>query len=51
MRLQLLHAAEADHAHLFIITIADRRKSLAMVKLLPKHFPRLKILVRAVDRP
>jgi len=51
MGLQLVHAAGADHAHLFFITIADRRKSLALVKLLPKHFPHLKILARAVDRP
>ncbi len=51
LRLQLLHAAGAKRCRLFIITLADRAKSIALVKLIKTHFPGLKILARAVDRP
>lgn len=51
LRLQLLHAAGASRCRLFIIALADRAKSIALVKLLKTHFPHLQILARAVDRP
>lgn len=51
LRLQLLHAAGASRCRLFVIALADRSKSIALVKLLKIHFPHLKILARAVDRP
>lgn len=51
LRLELLHAAGAARAQLFIIALADRTKSLALVKLVQIHFPQLSILARAVDRP
>lgn len=50
LRLELLHAAGAARAKVFVITLADRAKSLALVALLRQHFPRLVILARAVDR-
>lgn len=50
LRLELLHAAGASRARLFVITLADEMKSLALVELVQKHFPHLTILARAVDR-
>lgn len=49
-RLDLLRAAGADQAKLFVLAIDDREKSLHIVELLHKHFPHLKILARAIDR-
>lgn len=49
-RLDLLRAAGADQAKLFILAIDDREKTLHIVELLHKHFPHLKILARAIDR-
>jgi voltage-gated potassium channel Kch len=49
-RLDLLHAAGAAQAKLFVIAIDDPEKSLEIVDLLHKHFPHLKILSRAIDR-
>jgi monovalent cation:H+ antiporter-2, CPA2 family len=50
LRLELLHAAGTARARLFVITIADQTKSLALVDLIQKHFPHLVIMARAVDR-
>jgi monovalent cation:proton antiporter-2 (CPA2) family protein len=49
-RLDLLESAGAAHAELIIITLGDHEKSMELVKLVQKHYPRLKIAVSAVDR-
>jgi len=49
-RLELLHAAGADKAQLLIVAIDDEEKSLLIIETAQKHFPNLKILVRAVGR-
>lgn len=49
-RMDLLHSAGAEDAKLMIIAIDNVEKSLHMVDMIHKHFPHLKILVRAVDR-
>lgn len=49
-RLDLLRAAGADQAKVFVLAIDDREKTLHIVELLHKHFPHLKILARAIDR-
>ncbi len=50
-RHELLEAAGADKAKLIIITFDEPEKSLNLVNLVQKHFPNLKILVRAIGRP
>ncbi|MGF1513493.1 MAG: glutathione-regulated potassium-efflux system protein KefC [Elainellaceae cyanobacterium] len=49
-RLDLLHAAGAEHAQLFVIAIDDPDRILKTVDMVQKHFPHLKILARAIDR-
>jgi CPA2 family monovalent cation:H+ antiporter-2/glutathione-regulated potassium-efflux system ancillary protein KefC len=49
-RLDLLESAGAAEAELIIITLGDHEKSLELVKLVQKHFPKLKIAVNAADR-
>jgi monovalent cation:proton antiporter-2 (CPA2) family protein len=49
-RLELLHAAGADKAKLLIVAINDEEKSLLIIETAQKHFPNLKILVRAAGR-
>ncbi|MBW4580918.1 MAG: glutathione-regulated potassium-efflux system protein KefC [Tildeniella nuda ZEHNDER 1965/U140] len=49
-RIDLLHAAGARQARLFVVAIDDRERSLHIVELVQKHFPHLKILARAIDR-
>jgi monovalent cation:proton antiporter-2 (CPA2) family protein len=49
-RLDLLHAAGAEQARLFVVAIDDREKILETVDLARKHFPHLKILARSIDR-
>jgi len=50
-RHELLHAAGAEHARLIIIAFDEPEKNLSLVHTVKKHFPHLKILVRALDRP
>jgi monovalent cation:proton antiporter-2 (CPA2) family protein len=50
-RPELLHAAGAKKAKLIIIAFNDSEKNIALVETVKKHFPHLKILVRAIDRP
>lgn len=50
-RLDLLRAAGAEEASLLILAIDDPKKILEMVETANKHFPQLKILARASDRP
>jgi monovalent cation:proton antiporter-2 (CPA2) family protein len=49
-RLDLLHAAGAGQAKLFILAIDDEKKSLEIVDSVQRHFPQLPILVRAAGR-
>jgi monovalent cation:proton antiporter-2 (CPA2) family protein len=49
-RLELLHAAGAEHAELLVVAIDDVEASLRTVALARRHFPRLKILARARNR-
>jgi CPA2 family monovalent cation:H+ antiporter-2/glutathione-regulated potassium-efflux system protein KefB len=50
-RHDLLHAAGAEKAKLIIIAFDNAEKNIALVDTIKKHFPHLKILVRAIDRP
>ena len=49
-RLELLKAAGADKAKLFIAAIDNPETNLKLVELVRKHFPNLKILARARNR-
>ncbi|WP_440876372.1 monovalent cation:proton antiporter-2 (CPA2) family protein [Thalassotalea sp. PLHSN55] len=49
-RLDLLHAAGAEQAELLVIAIDDGDKIIEMVELAHKHYPKLKIVARAIDR-
>ena len=49
-RLDLLQAAGAAEAKLFILAIADDVKSLAIIKTVQRHFPHVPILARATSR-
>jgi glutathione-regulated potassium-efflux system ancillary protein KefC len=46
-RLDLLHAAGAEHAKLLVVAIDDPEASLRLAELVRHHFPRLKLVVRA----
>ncbi|MBJ91717.1 MAG: potassium transporter [Alteromonadaceae bacterium] len=49
-RLDLLHAAGASDAQLLVIAIDAPDKTLEIVELAHKHFPKLRIAARAIDR-
>lgn len=49
-RPDLLHAAGARRAKLFVLAIDDERRSLELVRTLQEEFPHLRILARAVSR-
>jgi voltage-gated potassium channel Kch len=49
-RPELLAAAGAERAKVFISTIADTEKSLALVRAVQREFPHLHIFARAVSR-
>ena len=49
-RLDLLHAAGASTAKLFILAIDDEAKAVEIVEAIHRHFPKLPILVRAAGR-
>jgi voltage-gated potassium channel Kch len=49
-RLELLQAAGAEHAELFVLAIDDIEASVRTVEVVRKHFPHLKILARARNR-
>jgi len=49
-RIDLLKAAGADKAKLLVVAVSNQAKSIALCELAQRHFPQLKILVRAVDR-
>jgi len=49
-RIDLLRAAGAEQAKLFVVAIDEIERSLVTIDLVQKHFPHLKILARAIDR-
>ncbi|WDE07465.1 cation:proton antiporter [Thalassomonas viridans] len=49
-RVDLLHAAGAETAKLLIVAVDEHEKALEIVQHARKHFPQLKVLVRAVGR-
>ncbi|GAB4109940.1 MAG: monovalent cation:proton antiporter-2 (CPA2) family protein [Roseiflexaceae bacterium] len=49
-RLDLLHAAGAEHAKLIVLALDSPEKILEMVHTVKKHFPHLTIMARAHDR-
>src|SRR5271169_6551251 len=49
-RLELLRAAHADNAEVFVLAIDDVEASVRTAELVRKHFPHLKIFARARNR-
>jgi glutathione-regulated potassium-efflux system ancillary protein KefC/glutathione-regulated potassium-efflux system protein KefB len=49
-RLELLRAAHADNAEIFVLAIDDVEASVKTAELIGKHFPHLKIFARARNR-
>ncbi|RCR71483.1 monovalent cation:proton antiporter-2 (CPA2) family protein [Larkinella punicea] len=49
-RYDLLKSAGAEDAKLMVIALDSAEKSLELVETVKKHFPHLKVLVRAADR-
>jgi glutathione-regulated potassium-efflux system ancillary protein KefC/glutathione-regulated potassium-efflux system protein KefB len=49
-RLELLRAAHAENAEVFVLAIDDVEASIRTVELIRKHFPHLTILARARNR-
>jgi voltage-gated potassium channel Kch len=49
-RLELLRAAHAENAEIFVLAIDDVEASIRTVELIRKHFPHLKIFARARNR-
>lgn len=49
-RLDLLRAAHADRAEIFVITAGDIDTNLRTARLLKRHFPQLKVIARARNR-
>jgi len=49
-KLELLRAAGADHARLFVLAIDDIEDSMKTAKIVKKHFPSLTIVARARNR-
>ena len=49
-RVELLRAARADEAVLFVLAIEDVERSLATARAVRKHFPQLTIFARARNR-
>ncbi|MEJ2514821.1 MAG: monovalent cation:proton antiporter-2 (CPA2) family protein [Gammaproteobacteria bacterium] len=49
-RLELLRAARAGEANIFVVAVEDSATSIQIVETVKGHFPHLKIFARAVDR-
>lgn len=49
-QIDLLHAAGADSAKLFIVAVESTTQSKHIVRRVKKHFPHLTVLARAADR-
>jgi voltage-gated potassium channel Kch len=50
-RTDLLHAAGCERAKLFVIAVDDKEEATRIAEHVRHHFPHLKILARARDRP
>jgi glutathione-regulated potassium-efflux system ancillary protein KefC/glutathione-regulated potassium-efflux system protein KefB len=49
-RLELMRAAHADNAEIFVLAIDDVEASVRTVEMIRRHFPHLKIFARARNR-
>jgi monovalent cation:proton antiporter-2 (CPA2) family protein len=49
-RLDLLEAAGAKNAKVFVLAIDDRERALVIAEAVLRHFPQLRVLARAFDR-
>ena len=49
-RLELLQAAGAEHAEVFVLAVDDIEASVRAAELVRRHFPHLKVLARARNR-
>jgi monovalent cation:proton antiporter-2 (CPA2) family protein len=49
-RLDLLRAAGAEHAKIFVLAISDLEQSMRIAEAVTTHFPHLKIVARARNR-
>lgn len=49
-RVDLLRAAHADHAEIFVLAIDDFEASMRTLKAVQEHFPHLRIVARARNR-
>ncbi len=49
-RRDLLHAAGAERARILIIAFGDHARTIDLVRTAKKHFPHLKVMVRALGR-
>ncbi len=50
-RHELLHAAGADEAEVIVVAVDEPERSLRIIKTIQTHFPHVKILARAINRP
>ncbi|QTH65029.1 cation:proton antiporter [Psychrosphaera ytuae] len=50
-RHELLHAAGAEHADVIVVAVDEPERSLRIISSIQKHFPHVKILARAINRP
>lgn len=48
-RLDLLHAAGAEHAQLLIAALDDEKATTRLARIAKKHFPKLRVVARAHD--
>ncbi|NNF40306.1 MAG: glutathione-regulated potassium-efflux system protein KefB [Woeseiaceae bacterium] len=49
-RLDLLRAAGAQHAKIFVLAVSDLEQSIRIAEAVRRHFPHLKIIARARNR-
>ena len=50
-RHDLLHAAGAEDADVIVVAVDEPERSLRIIKAIQHHFPHVKILARAINRP
>ena len=50
-RHEILHAAGADDAEVIVVAVDEPERSLRIIKTIQTHFPHIKILARAINRP
>ncbi|HET6583681.1 MAG TPA: NAD-binding protein, partial [Nannocystaceae bacterium] len=50
-RIELLEAAGCARAELFVLAVDDAEEALDIARTVREHFPRLRIIARARDRP